>query len=78
MMAEMARHPVNLDTLMNEGVAFAIARFQYRIPHCPIGQRPVMIKRRKPCYNTFDKVMMRLDRIMNVLEAMDFIVIDVQ
>ena len=78
MMAEMARNPVNLDNLMNEGVAFAIARFQYRIPHCPIGLHPVMIGRRKPSYNTLDKVMARLDGIMNVLEAVNFIIIDVQ
>ena len=55
---------------MNEGVAFATQRFQYRIPHCPIGRRPVMIGRRKPSYNTIDRVMTRLNRIMNVLEAM--------
>ena len=78
MIAEKARNPVNLDNFMNEGVAFAIARFQYRIPHCPIGRRPVMIGRRKSSYNTLDKVMTRLDRIMNVLEAMNFIIIDVQ
>ena len=77
MMAEMARYPVNLNNLMNEGVAFAIERFQYRIPHCPIGRCPVMIGRRKMSYNTLDKVMTRLDRIMNVLEAMNFIAIDV-
>ena len=68
MMAEMVRHPLNLDNLMDEGVAFAIARFQYRIPHCPIGRRPVMIGRRKSSYNTLDKVMTRLDRILNVLK----------
>ena len=77
MMAEMAHHPVNLDNLMNEGVAFAIERFQYRIPHCPIGRHPVMIGRRKMSYGTLDKVMTRLDRIMSVLEAMNFIIIDV-
>ena len=78
MMVEMARLLVNLDNLMNEGVAFAAQRFQYRIPHCPIGRRPVMIGRRKPSYNTIDRVMTRLNRIMNVLEAMNFIIIDVQ
>ena len=60
MMAEMVRQPMNLDNLMNERVAFAIERFQYRIPHCPIGRRPVMIGRRKMSYSTLDKVMMRL------------------
>ena len=29
MMAEMARQPMNLDNLMNEGVAFANERFQF-------------------------------------------------
>ena len=77
MVAEMARHPMNLDNLMNEGVAFANERFQYGIPHCPIGRRRVIIGRRKMSYSTLDKVMTRLDRIMNVLEAMNFVVIDV-
>ena len=77
-MVEMARFLVNLDNLMNEGVAFTTQRFQYRISHCPIGRRPVMIGRRKPSYNTIDRVMTRLNRIMNVLEAMNFIIIDVQ
>ena len=36
-----------------------------------------MIGRRKMSYGTLDKVMTRLDRIMSVLEAMNFIVIDV-
>ena len=66
MMAEMARNPVNLDNLMNEEVAFVTERFQYRIPHCPIGRRLVMTGRRKSSYNTLDKVMTRLDKIMNV------------
>ena len=78
MMAEMAQHPVNLDNLMNEGIAFAIDRFRNRIPDCPIGQRPVMIGRRKPAYDTIDKVMKRLDLIINVMSAMNFIVVDVQ
>ena len=70
MMVEMARSPVNLDNLMNEGVAFAIDLFKDRIPNFPLGRRPVMIGRRKPAYNTIDKVMNRLDRVMKVLEAM--------
>ena len=77
MMVEMARHPPNLDNLMNERVAFAIEKFKYRIHHCPIGKRPVMIGRRKASYNMIDKVMRRLDLIMNVLEVMNFIIIDV-
>ena len=75
MMAEMAQHPVNLDNLMNEGIAFAIDRFQVTIPDCPIGRRPVMIGRRTPAYNTIEKVMNRLDRVMKVLETMRHIAV---
>ena len=77
MMAEMARQTPNLDRLMNEGIAFVIDQFQYRIPNCPVGQRPVMIGRRKAAYDTVDKVMKRLDLITNVMKAMNFIVIDI-
>ena len=77
MMAEMARVPPNLDKLMNEGIAFIIDRFKSEIPHCPLGQRPVMIGRRKASYNTLDKVMRRLDLIMQVMSAMQFVIIDV-
>ena len=77
MMVEMARQPPNLDRLMNEGIAFVIDTFKHRIPQCPIGQRPVMIGRRKAAYDTVDKVMKRLDLIMNVMSAMNFIVIDI-
>ena len=59
MMVEMARQPNNLDNLMNEGIAFIIDRFKHQIPQCPIGKRPVMIGRRKPSYDTIDKVMKR-------------------
>ena len=76
MMVEMARVPPNLDKVMNEGIAFIINRFMHRIPDCPLGQRPVMIGRRKRSYNTLDKVMKRLDLIMNTMSAMNFIVID--
>ena len=78
MMAEMARPQPNLDKLMNEGVAFVIDQFQQRAWKCPLGQRPVMIGRRKRSYNTVDKVMKRLDLIHNVMRAMNFIVVDVQ
>ena len=37
-----------------------------------------MIGMGKASYNTLDKVMTRLDRIMNALQAMDFIIIDVR
>ena len=77
MMVGMARVPPNLDNLMNEGIAFIIDRFKSEIPKCPIGQRPVMIGRRKAAYDTVDKVMKRLDLIMNVMSSMNFIVIDI-
>lgn len=77
MMVEIAHKPVNLDNLMNEGMAFAIDRFKNKIPDCPIVQRPVMIGRRKPAYDTLDKVMRRLDRVMKVLEAIRNIVVNV-
>ena len=78
MMAEMARVPPNLDKVMNEGIAFIIDRFTKLLPICPLGERPVMIGRRKRSYDTLDKVMKRLDLIMNTMGAMNFIVIDVQ
>ena len=77
MMAEMARVPPNLDKVMNEGIAFIIYRFQSQIPKYPVGQRPVMIGRRKRAYDTLDKVMKRLDLIMNTISHMRFIVIDI-
>ena len=77
MMTEMARVPPNLDKLMNEGIAFVIDRFEHQLPDCPIGQRPVMIGRRKAAYDTLDKVMKRLDLIVNVMSAMNFISVDV-
>ena len=77
MMAEMARVPPNLDQLMNEGIAFVIDKFKDRIPRCPVGKRPVMIGNRKQSYNTIDKVMRRLDLVMKVMEAMNFIIIDI-
>ena len=77
MMAEMARVPPNLDKVMNEGIAFIIDRFQSEIPECPLGQRPVMTGRRKAAYDTLDKVMNRLDLIINVMAAMNFIVVHI-
>ena len=77
MMAEMARVPPNLDKLMNEGIAFIIDRFKSEISHVPVGQRPVMIGRRKSTYNTLDKIMKRIDLIMQVMSAMQFVIIDV-
>ena len=77
MMAEMARVPPNLDNLMNECIAFIIDRFKSEIPDCPVGQRPVMIGRRKASYDTLDKVMKRIDLCMTVLSAMRFVIIDI-
>ena len=77
-MAEMARVPPNLDNLMNECIAFVIDRFKSEIPDCPVGQRPVMIGRRKAAYNTIDKVMKRMDLIISVMDTMRLIhVVDV-
>ena len=78
MMAEMAHQPPKLDNLMNEGIAFIIERYKSEIPDCPIGQRPVIISRRKPAYDKIDKVMKLLDLIINVMSAINFIVVDVQ
>ena len=77
MMTEMARVPPNLDKVMNEGIAFVIDRLKHQLPECPVGERPVMIGRRKRAYDTLDKVMKRLDLIMNTISAMNFIVIDI-
>ena len=77
MMAEMARVPPNLDKVMNEGIAFIIDRFKHQIPDCPLGQLLVMIGRRKRAYDTLDKVMKRLDLIMNTMGAMTFVVLDI-
>ena len=78
MMVEMARVPPDLDKVLNEGIAFLINRFVHQIPKCLLGQRPVMIGRRKRSYNTLDKVIQRLDLIYNTMSAMKFIVLDVQ
>ena len=78
MMVEMARVPPNLDNLMNECIAFVIDRFKNEIPNCPVGQRPVMIGRRKPAYDIIDKVMKRMDLIITAMDAMRLIhVVDV-
>ena len=77
MMTEMARVPPNLDKVMNEGIAFVIDRLKHQLPECPVGERPVMIGRRKRSYDTLDKVMKRLDLITNTMSAMNFIVMDV-
>ena len=65
----MARVPPNLDNLMNEGIAFVIDRYKHEIPDCPVGKRPVMIGRRKPSYDTIDKVMKLLQVPCGLLKA---------
>ena len=65
----MARVPPNLDNLMNEGIAFVIDRYKHEIPDCPVGKRPVMIGRRKPSYDTIDKVMKLLQVRCGLLKA---------
>ena len=77
MMVEMARVPPNLDRVMNEGITFVIDRLKNQLPDCSVGERPVMIGRRKRSYDTLDKVMKRLDLITNTMGAMNFIVIDI-
>ena len=74
----MARVSPNLDNLMNECIAFVIERFKDEISDCPVGQRPVMIGRRKSAYNTIDKVMKRMDLIISVMDTMRLIhVVDI-
>ena len=85
-MVELARQPPTLDNLMNEGIAFAIDRFQVSLPDCPIGRRPVMIGRTttetgEPIAVSYNNlvlvydIMGRLDRVMKVLETMRHIAI---
>ena len=52
MMAVMARQPIDLDQLLNEGVAHTIRMFISRTGELPVGMQPVMIGRRAPRYNT--------------------------
>ena len=77
MSVEMARPKPNLDRLMNEGIAFVIDQFYGRFKEHPVGQRPVMTGQRKSSYDTVDKVMQRLDLIHKVMNAMNFIVMDI-
>jgi len=77
MTAEMAKQPPNLDNLMNEGMLFVIDRMSHMLPDGPVGKRPVMIGRRKRSYDTIDKLMKRLDLIYNVMNAMNYVIIDI-
>ena len=43
MMEEMCHEPVNLDRLMNEGIAFSIEQFKSKLTELPVGIQPVMI-----------------------------------
>ena len=44
MMEEMCHEPVNLDNLMNEGIAFSIEQFKSKLTELPVGMQPVMIR----------------------------------
>ena len=56
MMAVLARKPIDLDQLLNEGVAHTIRMFTARTGELPVGMQPVMIGRRARRYNTVAKV----------------------
>ena len=44
MMEEMCHEPVNLNNLMNEGIAFSIEQFKSKLTELPVGMQPVMIR----------------------------------
>ena len=70
MMAVMVRQPIDLDQLLNEGVAHNIRMFISRMGELPVGMQPVMIGRRAPRYNTVAKVMARLNHVYDILYYM--------
>ena len=78
MMAEMSRPTPNLDQLMNEGVAFILHGIHHKLNRFTVGQYPVMLGRRKPQYDTIDKVMKRLNVIYTVVNAINFVTVDIQ
>lgn len=43
MMAVLARKPIDLDQLLNEGLALSIRMFIARMSELPVGVQPVMI-----------------------------------
>ena len=71
MMAVLARQPIDLDQLLNEGVTLSICMFISRMSELPVGMQPVMAGRRARRYNTVDKVMNRLNRVYDILYYME-------
>lgn len=76
-MVEMCHETVNLDKLMNEGIAFSIEQFKSKLTELLVGKQPVMIGRRSRRYDTLEKVMTRLDKIFNVMSVMEQITVHV-
>ena len=76
-MVEMCHETVNLDKLMNEGIAFSIEQFKSKLTELPVGKQLVMIGRRSRRYDTLEKVMTRLDKIFNVMSVMEQITVHV-
>ena len=66
-MAVLARKPIDLDQLLNEGLALSIRMFIARMSELPVGVQPVMIGWRAQRYHTVDKVMNRLNRVYDIL-----------
>lgn len=77
MMEEMCHEPVNLDKLMNEGIAFSIEQFKSKLTELPVGIQPVMIGWRLLRYDALEEVMTRLDKIFNVMSVMEQITVHV-
>ena len=77
MMAERCHEPINLDKLMNEGIAFPIEQFESKLTELAVGTQLVMIGQRSRRYDTLEKVMTRLDKIFNVMSVMEQITVHV-
>ena len=71
MMVVLARQRIDLDQLLNEGVALSIRMFIARMSELPVGMQPVMIGRRARRFDTVDKVMNRLNRVYDILYYME-------
>jgi len=81
MMVVMARQPIDLDQLLNEGVAHNIRMFISRLGELPVGMQPVMIGRRALRYNTVAKVMARLNRVYDIsyyMQHLEVMIVNVQ
>lgn len=77
MMVERCHEPINLDKLMNEGIAFSIEQSKSKLTELAVGMQLVMIGRRSRRYDTLEKVMTRLDKIFNVMSVMEQITVHV-